>query len=159
MRSELDCHSLSQQYGIPQAWWAAQPRITAKSGWITLDAGQRVDRQIAACTLGIAIVQTTSSTTGKLSFTPSPFCPCGLVWVAGRTRRLFPFTPDATPPTALCGLTLSSEPGRHAQTAAITLALGFSPGFPPSVPWHAVTCFARRFPCPLSSLPPTAFGI
>ena len=52
---------LSQQFGIPQGWWASQPRVTAKSGWVTLGAAaseaQRVDRQIAACILGMSIVQ------------------------------------------------------------------------------------------------------
>ena len=53
--------SLSRRFGIPREWWAAQPRVTSKSGWIIRGAGvdeaSRVQRQIAACELGVAIVQ------------------------------------------------------------------------------------------------------
>ena len=49
---------LSARFHIPAPWWQAQPRVLSKSGWITSDAGDshdvRVQRQIAACTLGIA---------------------------------------------------------------------------------------------------------
>ena len=52
---------LSTQFAIPPGWWLQQPRVLSKSGWITQDAGishaQRVQRQIAACTLGIAIAK------------------------------------------------------------------------------------------------------
>ena len=52
---------LSTQFAIPAGWWLQQPRVLSKSGWITQDAGishaQRVQRQIAACALGIAIAK------------------------------------------------------------------------------------------------------
>ena len=51
---------LSRQHNIPHGWWWQQPRITSKSGWITYDAGDtttiRANRQIAACKLGIHIL-------------------------------------------------------------------------------------------------------
>ena len=52
--------ALQQDFGIQPAWWQQQPRVTSKSGWITVGAGtsteQRASRQIAACSLGIHIV-------------------------------------------------------------------------------------------------------
>jgi hypothetical protein len=49
------------RWGIPAGWWAAQPPVTSKSGWVTLAAGdnvrQRAERQVAACVVGIAIVE------------------------------------------------------------------------------------------------------
>ena len=52
--------AMQQDYGIQPAWWQQQPRVTSKSGWITMRAGastqQRATRQIAACSLGIQIV-------------------------------------------------------------------------------------------------------
>ena len=52
---------LGREYSIPPAWWASQPRITSKSGWITCSAGSnvviRAQRQVAACRLGIEIAK------------------------------------------------------------------------------------------------------
>ena len=51
---------LSRQHNIPHGWWWQQPRITSKSRWITYNAGEtttiRANRQIAACKLGIHIL-------------------------------------------------------------------------------------------------------
>ena len=48
---------------FPPGWFAAQPRITAKSGWVTAGAGHtfpsRGHAQIAACTISIAIAGST----------------------------------------------------------------------------------------------------
>jgi hypothetical protein len=55
--------ALEQEYRIMHGWWAAQPRCTAKSGWITVDAAadrrRRVDMQLAACRLGLTVLQGT----------------------------------------------------------------------------------------------------
>jgi hypothetical protein len=52
---------LCTEYGMPMSWWSAQPRCTAKSGWITVAAGGPVARraalQVAACRLGLYIMQ------------------------------------------------------------------------------------------------------
>jgi hypothetical protein len=52
---------LNDEYGIPGGWWGAQPRCTAKTGWIVLDAARTPERrailQVAACRLGLAIVE------------------------------------------------------------------------------------------------------
>ena len=54
---EGDRLSLQRLWGVAPAFWGSQPRITAKSGWITLlasrDPGKRAAMQIAACALGI----------------------------------------------------------------------------------------------------------
>ena len=54
-RSKLDV-----EYRMPVGWWRAQPRVTAKSGWVTFAAAsslkKRARRQVAACQMGIAIV-------------------------------------------------------------------------------------------------------
>ena len=51
---------LSAKYSIPDGWWLQQPRCTSKTGWITFGAAttaaRRVELQIAACRMGIAIV-------------------------------------------------------------------------------------------------------
>jgi hypothetical protein len=51
---------LSVAYGIGEGWWLAQPRCTAKSGWITLAAAITVEEraclQVAACKMGMAIM-------------------------------------------------------------------------------------------------------
>lgn len=56
-RFEGDRLSLQRLWGVAPAFWGSQPRITAKSGWITLlasrDPGKRAAMQIAACALGI----------------------------------------------------------------------------------------------------------
>ena len=50
---------LETEHQIPPHWWAAQPRCTSKTGWITHSAARcahrRAQLQTAACTLGIAI--------------------------------------------------------------------------------------------------------
>ncbi|CAK0848813.1 unnamed protein product, partial [Prorocentrum cordatum] len=52
---------LSAEFQIPPEWRAAQPRVTAKSGWITCSAGpstqRRAQLQVAACRLGLEILQ------------------------------------------------------------------------------------------------------
>ena len=44
---------------ILPTWWAHQPRMTSKSGWITLEAATCTDRrvalQIAACRVALAV--------------------------------------------------------------------------------------------------------
>jgi hypothetical protein len=59
-RFEDDRRRLQQQHNIPPTWWANQPRCTTKTGWITHGAAPRRARrahlQVAACTLGLAIV-------------------------------------------------------------------------------------------------------
>ena len=56
---------LQLSHSIPSAWWAAQPRVTSKSGWIVRQAdpslADRVRRQIAAAILGVRIVAATPS--------------------------------------------------------------------------------------------------
>ena len=56
MRAELEA-----EFGIQAAWWGQQPACTSKTGWVTLNAHasskQRVAMQIAACKLGLAIMQ------------------------------------------------------------------------------------------------------
>ena len=55
MRAELEA-----EFGI-QAWWGQQPACTSKSGWFTLGAHPKADKrvsfQIAACRLGLAVMQ------------------------------------------------------------------------------------------------------
>ena len=52
---------LSRKFAIPTVWWTTQPRVTAKTAWITFAAHpspeRRVDLQIAAASLAIKIVQ------------------------------------------------------------------------------------------------------
>ena len=52
---------LEEAHGVREGWWAAQPRCTAMTGWITFgaaaDLGQRAALQVAACRLGCAIVR------------------------------------------------------------------------------------------------------
>ena len=52
--------ALEAAYAIPPTWWACQPRVTSKSGWITIDAAptlaRRATLQVASCRLGMAIV-------------------------------------------------------------------------------------------------------
>ena len=46
-------------FQIPSGWWALQPRVTSKSGWVVLSAAdsavQRAKCQIAACELAFEI--------------------------------------------------------------------------------------------------------
>jgi hypothetical protein len=50
---------IGRKHQIPEAWWARQPRVTSKSGWITTDGGPttwvRAQRQVAAAELAILI--------------------------------------------------------------------------------------------------------
>ncbi|CAE8591885.1 unnamed protein product [Polarella glacialis] len=52
---------LSVAYGISEEWWTAQPRCTAKSGWITRMAAatveERANLQVAACKMGMAVME------------------------------------------------------------------------------------------------------
>ena len=51
---------LGALYHVNQNWWLAQPKVTSKTGWITLDAANNVERrgalQACACAMGIKIV-------------------------------------------------------------------------------------------------------
>lgn len=53
--------ALSREFGVPQAWWGLQPRVTAKTGWITLDAAptaaRRADLQVMAARMGLHVVR------------------------------------------------------------------------------------------------------
>ena len=55
-------------HGLAANFWAEQPRVTSKSGWITHGASHsssgRAGMQIAACKLGIAIVGVVFEATG-----------------------------------------------------------------------------------------------
>ena len=57
---DTERHNLGTLHGIPAGWWAQQPRVTAKSGWITYEAGDdvttRAHRQVAANKLGLTIL-------------------------------------------------------------------------------------------------------
>ena len=52
---------LGAEFGIQAAWWGQQRACTSKSGWVTLNAHASADKrvvcQIAACRLGLAIMQ------------------------------------------------------------------------------------------------------
>ncbi len=54
---------MNMMYSITDAWWARQPRVTLKTGWITFGAHQQVlrraDLQVAVCRMGLAILETT----------------------------------------------------------------------------------------------------
>ena len=56
---------LRQQFGIPNGWFQDQPRITAKSGWITFSSSpckaKRARLQVAACELGFEVLHRTSA--------------------------------------------------------------------------------------------------
>ena len=53
--------SLQEEHGLDAGWWARQPRVTSKSGWVTYEAARtkvgRVKALIAANSLGIQIVE------------------------------------------------------------------------------------------------------
>ena len=63
---DTERHNLNNLHSIPADWWAQQPRVTAKTGWITYDAGEdvatRAHRQVAANKLGVAILLRNSRT-------------------------------------------------------------------------------------------------
>jgi len=46
--------ALQLEFGFGSRWWTQQPRVTAKSGWITLGRGG-AKRQVAACRLALRI--------------------------------------------------------------------------------------------------------
>ena len=52
---------LEAEFSIPPSWWATQPRVTAKTGWVTFDAHPQPSRraafQVAACRLGIEVLR------------------------------------------------------------------------------------------------------
>ena len=52
---------LAAEFGLEAGWWAQQPRVTAKSGWITdkaaLSPGGRGKAMVAANALGIIVVR------------------------------------------------------------------------------------------------------
>ena len=54
---------LERQHRIAPRWWREQPRCTAKTGWVVADAAptaaRRATLQVAACSLGMAIVAMT----------------------------------------------------------------------------------------------------
>ena len=63
-----ECHHYSPQrlriqteFAIDIGWWSAQPRCTAKSGWVTFlahcDATRRALLQVATCKLAILIME------------------------------------------------------------------------------------------------------
>ena len=53
--------ALQQKHGLDDGWWARQPRVTAKSGWVTYGAARTVDGRVhaplATNCLGIRIVE------------------------------------------------------------------------------------------------------
>jgi hypothetical protein len=55
-----DRHQLEEAFRVPATWWSSQPRITAKSGWITTLADSDAERlpllQIMACRLAVIVV-------------------------------------------------------------------------------------------------------
>ena len=61
MRFKKERQRLCTAYCLKDDWWAHQPRVTSKSGWVTFDADPdpqvRVRCQIAACQLGIQICE------------------------------------------------------------------------------------------------------
>ena len=54
--------TIQSAHNLPHDWFNQQPRITAKSGWITTRAAdtkeRRAELQVAACKMGIAIITT-----------------------------------------------------------------------------------------------------
>ena len=60
-RYDKERKELERSYKIPASWWKQQPRVTAKSGWITeeaaRDVGERARRQVAACALALSVMR------------------------------------------------------------------------------------------------------
>lgn len=60
MRHFVNRRDLDRRFIISFRWLGAQPRITAKSGWITFDAdanpARRASLQVATCELGLSIM-------------------------------------------------------------------------------------------------------
>ena len=52
--------NIAASYDLPDEFWHRQPRVTAKTGWITYDADvcpiRRAKMQVAACLLGIRVI-------------------------------------------------------------------------------------------------------
>ena len=52
---------LQEEFGLDSGWWKRQPRVTAKSGWVTYDAANTPDGRLkallAANRLGVVIVE------------------------------------------------------------------------------------------------------
>ena len=68
---QQDRREISEEHKLHPRFWAAQPRVTSKSGWITYAAARSADRratmQIASCQLGVRIVLRTFAKDGCLS--------------------------------------------------------------------------------------------
>ena len=60
-RFEEERIRLQNKYKLPGVFWASQPRVLSKSGWVTIDAAATLDRraemQVAACTLAVYILK------------------------------------------------------------------------------------------------------
>ncbi|CAK0865763.1 unnamed protein product [Prorocentrum cordatum] len=71
-RFDTERAAIARDLRLPSSFWRTQPRVTAKSGWITYDAGRTPERrgtmQVAACRLGLAIVAATFDLNGGSSF-------------------------------------------------------------------------------------------
>jgi hypothetical protein len=56
-RFQADRAAINTEFGIPAVWWGKQPRVTTKSGWITLKGGATVVRR---ATLQVAVAKLAS---------------------------------------------------------------------------------------------------
>ena len=69
-RFQAKREKLQVEYSINPDWWALQPRVTSKTGWITITASDNANRraqlQIAACRLGISVCFTAAEAVTKL---------------------------------------------------------------------------------------------
>ena len=63
-----ECHclddvrrSIEEDLEVEREWWAAQPKVTSKSGWVTRRAAESSERRAiyfqAACRMGIAVTR------------------------------------------------------------------------------------------------------
>ena len=52
---------IEREFGVPASFWSQAPRVTTKSGWITMGAApsqqRRATLQVATCKLGVAVMQ------------------------------------------------------------------------------------------------------
>ena len=68
VRFDSERARLGADFRIAPEWWARQPRVTAKTGWVTLHADpsarRRAQMQIASCVLGIAVCEATAPDAG-----------------------------------------------------------------------------------------------
>ena len=75
---------LEEAYGIGPQWWSRQPRITAKSGWIThaaaLSPAGRVKALIAANAMGIQVVQSCWAVHEELGQGSQRRAHCSTIW-------------------------------------------------------------------------------